>query len=103
MMPKDMTAEALARRADEVKQRDSVTDYLGNGDLRDVTVFLEHDRYCRHGYPDYGDTYTLVGKEIIGVSLCNLDEPQAAVEALSRDEAVAMFGSKWVADLEEVE
>ncbi len=102
-MTKDMTFAALAKRADETNVRDCVADYLDNGDLREVTVFLDHDRDTRCGGNGYDDTYTLAGKEIIGVALCDLDDPQAAVEILTRDEAEAMFGWKWVANLEEVE
>ena len=99
----DMTFPALSARADEVNVRDSVADYLGNDDLREVTVFLDHDIDTRCGGNGYDDSYTLVGKEIIGVCLCDLDDPEAAIEIMTRDEAGAMFGWKWVADLEEVE
>lgn len=95
----DMTFPALSARADEVKVLDSVTDYLGNGDLREVTVFLQHDQ--RSLGEDYG--YKLVGKEVLGVALCDLDDPQAAVEIMTRDEALAMFGWQRVEDWEEVE
>jgi len=97
-MNKDMTFAALAKRADETNVRDCVADYLDNGDLREVTVFLEHDQSN-----PYDGHYVLVSKEIIGVALCDVDEPNAAVEILTRDEAAAMFGWKWIADLEEVE
>jgi len=98
-MTKEMTFSALSARADAVNVRDCVADYLANGDLRDVTVFLSHEQ-CSLG-EDCG--YKLTGKEIIGVALCDVDEPNAAVEILTRDEAETMFGWKWIADLEEVE
>lgn len=97
----DMTFPALSARADAVKVLDSVTDYLENDDMREVTVFLRHDM---SESLRYGEWYnTLVGKEVIGVALCDLDDPQAAVEVLTRDEAVAMFGWKRVERWEEVE
>lgn len=93
----DMTFPALSARADEVKVLDSVTDYLDNGDLREVTVFLQHDQI------GWGEGWKTVSKEVLGVALCDLDDPQAVVEILTRDEALAMFGWKRVEDWEEVE
>jgi hypothetical protein len=95
----DMTFPALSARADEVNVRDCVADYIGGGDLRQVTVFLAHEQ--RDQGEDYG--YKLVSNEIIGVALCDLDDPQAAVEVLTRDEANALFGWQRLEDWEEVE
>ncbi len=96
-MTRDMTFPALSARADEVRVLDTVADYLCNDDLREVTVFLRHDQI------GWGEGWKTVGKEVIGVALCDLDDPQAAVEVLTRDDAVAMFGWKWVQDYEVLE
>lgn len=95
----DMTFPALAKRAAEVKTRDSVTDHLDNGDTREVTVFLDYDQINLG--EDYG--YKIIGKEVIGVALCDPDDPQAAVEILTRDQAGEMFGWQRIEDWESME
>lgn len=90
----DMTFNTLVRRADEILTLDSVCDYLGGDDLREVTVFMEHEQI------GWGDGWKTVGKEIIGVAFCDLDDPLAAIEVLDRNQAVDLFGWKWVADRE---
>lgn len=99
----DMTFPALSRRADEVLTDNCVADILGDGDTREITVFLSHDGKLRCGNEDYADQFTLESKEVIGVALCDLDDPLAPVEVLTRDEAVARFGWKWAERLECVE
>ena len=94
----DMKFNTLVRRADEILTLDSVCDYLGGDDLREVTVFMEHEQ-SSHGYGD-DQFYRLEGKEIIGVAFCDLDDPLAAIEVLDRNQAVDLFGWKWVADRE---
>ena len=86
----DMTFQALSKRADETAILDSVTDYTGNGDLREVTVFLTHEQI------GWGDGWQTVGKEVVGVALADVDDPFAAIEILDRDQAAAMFGWAWV-------
>lgn len=99
----DMTFTALSRRADEVLTDNCVTDILGDGDTREIKVFLAHDGKLRCGNDDYADQFTLESKEIIGVALLDLDDPLDPVKVLTRDEAVARFGWKWAERLECVE
>jgi hypothetical protein len=82
----DMTFSALSKRADEVLTMDSVADYIGGDDLREVMVFLEHEQVGWH------ESWKTIGKEVIGVALADLDDPQAAIEIMNRNEAVAFFG-----------
>jgi len=93
-----MTFQALSKRADETAILDSVTDYTGNGDLREVTVFLEHNlsEWLRDGEWQS----RLIGKEVIGVALADVDDPFAAIEILDRDQAAALFGWAWVHERE---
>lgn len=98
----DMTPEALAKRADEVKRMDCVADYLGGDDLRTVTLFLAHEGHTRLGDDDYADQFTLESKEVIGVTLSDDDDDSAPVEVMTRDEAYDRFGYKVVAGWEEV-
>lgn len=97
---KEMTFAALSRCADSVVKDDMVADVLGGEDYREIATFLEHDTSTRPN----GDKeeYTTVGKRIIGVALCDLDDPQADVEVLDRDQAWAMFGREWVERMEYV-
>lgn len=96
-MMHDMTFTSLAKRADETRILDCVADYIGGDDLREVTVFLEHEQI------GWGDGWKTVGKEILGVALCDVDDPQAVPEILDRDQAVEMFGGDWSYDKESVE
>lgn len=97
--PLDMTFTALAKRADETAILDTVHDVLRNDDLREVTAFFMHEQ------ADLGEDcgYRLVAKELIGVALADLDDPAAPIEILDRNQAVDLFGWRYVADLEEVE
>jgi hypothetical protein len=97
----DMTFAALAKRADEVLTCNTVADYLGGEDYREVTVFMGHDMSTRPNGDDYESR--LEGKIIIGVALCDLDDPQGAIEVMDRDQAWEMLGRKFVENLEEVE
>ena len=98
-MMHDMTFTSLAKRADEKIILDCVADYIGGDDLREVTVFLTHEQSDR----GEGRGYHLDAKEVIGVALVDLDDPLAAIEILTRDQAVDLFGYRVVADWEEVE
>lgn len=98
--PKDMTFTALRSRADRTLVLDTVKICLGEGDdEREVTVFLTHEQ------DDLGEDcgYRLRAKTVIGVALCDLDDPFAEVETLTRDEAADLFGWEWIEDRESVE
>lgn len=95
----DMTFPALSRRAAEVNTDYTVADVLNNGDDREITVFLTHDQSDLGG----NSGYRLESKEVIGVALCDLDDPLAAPEVLTRDDAVELFGISWVEDRESME
>ena len=92
----DMTFTALSKRAAEVNTDYTVHSVLNNGDDREITVFIDHDQSDLGG----NSGYRLESKEVIGVALCNLDDPLAAPEVLSRDDAVELFGIQWVEDRE---
>jgi hypothetical protein len=93
----DMTLKALACRSDEICEDNCVTDILGNGDYREIRAFLTHDQI------GWGDGWKTVGKDIIGVALCDLDDDAAPAEILTRAEAVDMLGHRWAEGLEVVE
>ena len=101
----EMTFTAFAKRADEVAVLDTVADYTGvdprlpGADLREVTAFLTHEQ------DDLGEDcgYRLVAKELIGVALCDVDDPYAVPEILDRDQALALLGQKFIEGLEVVE
>lgn len=90
----EMTFAALSKRADEVVTLDTVSDCIGGDDLREVMVFLTHEQIGWH------ESWQTVGKEVIGVALADLDDPQAPVEILTREQARDMFGTAWVEDRE---
>ena len=92
----DMTALALACRADEICENDCVADFTNGDDRRAIQVFLTHDQI------GYGDGWKTVGKEIIGVALVDLDDA-APAEILTRDEAVDLLGYRWADRVEVVE
>ena len=92
----DMTFSALSKRADEVNTDYTVAGFLDNGDDREITVFIGHEQI------GWGDGWKTVGKEVIGVALCDLDDPNAAIEVLTRDQAVDMLGARFVEDREEL-
>jgi len=95
---KDMTFTALSKRADEVKILESMAWMTGKGDdLREVVLFLKHDQ------SSLGDGYKTVAKEIIAAALCDVDDPDADPEIISRDDLVAMFGADRVYGWESVE
>lgn len=95
----EMTFGALNNRADSTAIMDTVAELIGGGDTREVTVFLRHEQDDLG--EDYG--YRLVAKEVIGVALCDVDDPYAMPEVLTRDDAVELFGISWVEDREMVE
>ena len=91
-----MTFSALSARADAVNTDYTVAELIGGDDLREIIVFLRHEQDDLG--EDYG--YRLESKEVIGVALCDLDDPLAAPEVLTRDDAVELFGIQWVEDRE---
>ena len=98
--PRDMTFTALNSRADKAVVLDTVKICLGEGDdEREVTVFLTHEQ------DDLGEDcgYRLRAKTVIGVALCDLDDPFAEVETLTRDEAADLFGQGFVDNMESME
>jgi hypothetical protein len=90
----DMTFTALSKRADEVETLDTVADILGGDDLREVTVFLSHERDEWYRGGEWHERLT--SKEVIGVALADLDDPQAAIEILTREQACDLFGLKFI-------
>ena len=95
----EMTFGALNNRADSTAIMDAVAELIGGDDTREVAVFLRHEQDDLG--EDYG--YRLVAKEVIGVALCDLDDPYAMPEILDRDQAWELFGIQWVEDRELVE
>ena len=95
----EMTFGALNNRADSTAIMDTVAELIGGDDAREVAVFLRHEQDDLG--EDYG--YRLVAKEVIGVALCDLDDPYAMPEILDRDQAWELFGIQWVEDREMVE
>ena len=101
----DMTFTALNNRADETVICDTVADYTGTdprlpgADLREVTVFMTHEQDDLG--EDYG--YRLHAKEVIGVALCDVDDPFAVPEILDRDQAWALLGRDFIEAQECVE
>ena len=95
----EMTFCALNSRADSTAIMDTVAELIGGGDTREVTVFLRHEQDDLG--EDYG--YRLVAKELIGVALCDVDDPYAMPEILDRDQAWELFGQQFIEDLEGVE
>ena len=95
----DMTFRGLCSRADEMVTIDDMATHFGTEDYREVAVFLRHEQDDLG--EDYG--YRLVAKEVIGVALCDVDDPYAMPEVLTRDDAVELFGISWVEDRESME
>ena len=95
----EMTFGALNNRADSTAIMDTVAELIGGGDTREVTVFLRHEQDDLG--EDYG--YRLVAKEVIGVALCDVDDPYAMPEVLTRDDAVELFGQGFVDNMESME
>ena len=101
----EMTFTALSKRADETVICDTVADAQGvdprlpGADLREVTVFLTHEQDDLG--EDYG--YRLVAKEVIGVALCDVDDPYAMPEILDRDQADELLGQGFVDNMESME
>ena len=94
-----MTFAALSARADSTAIMDTVAELIGGDDTREVAVFLRHEQDDLG--EDYG--YRLVAKEVIGVALCDVDDPYAMPEILDRDQAWELFGQQFIEDLEGVE
>lgn len=97
----DMTFPSLCCRADEVDKDSTVADFLHNDDYREVNAFLRHDMSESLRYGEWDNK--LVAKEILGVALIDLDDDQAPIEILTRDEAVDLLGWRWAENLEQVE
>ena len=95
----EMTFGALNNRADSTAIMDTVAELIGGDDTREVAVFLRHEQDDLG--EDYG--YRLVAKEVIGVALCDLDDPYAMPEVLTRDDAVELFGQGFVDNMESME
>ena len=95
----EMTFSALSARADSIKRDWVVSEIIWGDDHRDITVFLRHEQDDLG--EDYG--YRLVAKEVIGVALCDVDDPYAMPEILDRDQAWELFGQQFIEDLEGVE
>lgn len=95
----EMTFGALNNRADSTAIMDTVSDVIGGDDTREVTVFLRHEQDDLG--EDYG--YRLYAKEVIGVALCDLDDPYAVPEILDRDQAWALLGRDFIEAQECVE
>ena len=95
----EMTFGALNNRADSTAIMDTVAELIGGDDTREVAVFLTHEQSDLGG----NSGYRLESKEVIGVALCDLDDPLAAPEVLTRDDAVELFGISWVEDRESME
>lgn len=97
----EMTFKALSARADEVQISNTVADYLGGEDYREISVFLELEQSCDMRYGE--NIMKTEAKRIIGVALCDLDDPQAEIEILDRDAAREVFGQAWVESMEAME
>ena len=95
----EMTFTALNSRADSSVFMDTVAELIGGDDTREVTVFLTHEQDDLG--EDYG--YRLVAKELIGVALCDVDDPYAMPEILDRDQAAELLGQGFVDNMESME
>lgn len=95
----EMTFTALNNRADSTAIMDTVAELIGGDDTREVTVFLRHEQDDLG--EDYG--YRLVAKEVIGVALCDVDDPYAMPEILDRDQAAELLGQGFVDNMESME
>jgi hypothetical protein len=94
----EMTFQALSARADEVQTENTVADIIDGEDRREITAFLEFDQSCDMRGDDV--TYRLESKRIIGVALCDLDDPQAEIEIWDRDTVWERLGRDWVENSE---
>ena len=94
-----MTFAALSARADSTSIMDTVAELIGGDDTREVTVFMTHEQDDLG--EDYG--YRLHAKEVIGVALCDVDDPFAVPEILDRDQAWALLGRDFIEAQECVE
>ena len=95
----EMTFGALNNRADSTSIMDTVAELIGGDDTREVTVFMTHEQDDLG--EDYG--YRLHAKEVIGVALCDVDDPFAVPEILDRDQAWALLGRDFIEAQECVE
>ena len=95
----DMTFRGLCSRADEMVTIDDMATHFGTEDYREVAVFLRHEQDDLG--EDYG--YRLVAKEVIGVALCDVDDPYAMPEILDRDQAAELLGQGFVDNMESME
>lgn len=89
MTNRDMTPQALARRADEIATDYTVGDILGNGDEREVACYFEH-LDCDLEDPN-PDAWSRPGvyREIIGVVI-------GGDVVLTRTEAREMLGDNFI-------
>ncbi len=92
-MTRDMTPQALACRADEVRLEDTVNCYLGGEDEREVTAYYTYEE-CELDGPT-PDHFTVRGlsRNLIGVVL----QGAFREDVLTREQARDMFGDKVVA------
>ena len=95
----EMTFGALNNRADSTSIMDTVAELIGGDDTREVAVFLRNEQDDLG--EDYG--YRLVAKEVIGVALCDVDDPYAMPEILDRDQAAELLGQDFIEAQECVE
>lgn len=95
----DMTFRGLCSRADEMVTIDDMATHFGTEDYREIIVFLRHEQDDLG--EDYG--YRLVAKEVIGVALCDVDDPYAMPEILDRDQAAELLGQGFVDNMESME
>ena len=95
-----LTFSALAKSAAEMKVVGDYGDFVveqPDDPAREVAVFLDHEQIGWH------EGWKTIGKEVIGVCICNLDDPHAEIEIMNRDEAVAFFGIGVVQEWESME
>lgn len=95
-----LTFSALAKSAAEMKVVGDYGDFAveqPDDPAREVAVFLDHEQIGWH------EGWKTIGKEVIGVCICNLDDPHAEIEIMNRDEAVAFFGIGVVQEWESME
>ncbi len=91
---RDMTATALACRADEINDDFLVCDILCNGDERELVIYFQHVD-CELDPPDYAATVPGVRREIIGATVGRDVLDRYELRGLLGDRAVAGFETAW--------
>lgn len=94
----EMTFQALSARADEVNTDYTLAGVIGGEDHREIILFLSYDQSCDMRGDDV--TYRLESKRILGLALCDLDDPQAEIEIWDRDTVWERLGRDWVENSE---